>query len=95
MGDTRGTQAHKELSRFPYGENEAGEAPGINPSEDSPSWKKFKEVKMKFLARVQEVVHEISCLSARGCFKVTRQLIINWDQTGLNVFPPSAWTMEK
>ena len=47
---------------------------------------KFKEVKAKFLARVRKVAHQ---------HQVIPRLIINWDQTGLNVVPASAWTMEE
>ena len=50
------------------------------------SEEKFKEFKMKFLARVQEVAHQ---------HKVIPQLIIKWDQTGLNIVPASTWTMEE
>ena len=44
----------------------------------------FEEVKAKFLAAVSKVAHQHHILP---------QLIINWDQTGLNVVPASTWTM--
>ena len=47
---------------------------------------KFKEAKAKFLARVRTVAHQ---------HKVVPQLVINWDQTGINVVPASTWTMEE
>ena len=46
----------------------------------------FKEVKAKFHSRVQEVT---------GKHQVLPQIIINWDQTGINVVPASTWTMEE
>ena len=46
----------------------------------------FGEVKAKFLATVQDVVHR---------HKVLPQLIINWGQTGLNIVPVLTWTMKE
>ena len=47
---------------------------------------KFKAENAKFLAGVRKVVHQ---------YQVLPQLIINWDQTGLNVVPASTWTTGK
>ena len=46
----------------------------------------FKKVQRSYLA---EVVHVAKANN------IPPQLIINWDQTGLNVVPTSSWTMEE
>ena len=43
-------------------------------------------MKAKFLDAIQKVAYQ---------HKIMPQLIINWDQTGLNVVPASTWTMEE
>ena len=79
-------KVHKKLGSFPHGEDEVGEAPGSTQMKTALSEEKFKELKMKFLVRVQEVAHQ---------HKVIPQLTINWDQTGLNIIPASTPTMEE
>ena len=48
--------------------------------------KDFEEVKSQFLADIKTAVE---------MDEIPAQLIINWDQTGINYVPVSKWTMEK
>ena len=74
---------------------------GLNPNEDSTNRgfilgserevmktalteALFLEVKGKFLSTLRNVVLKN---------KVVPQMIVNWDQTGINVVPASTWTM--
>ncbi len=47
---------------------------------------KFMSIKETFL---QEIVYVVTME------EITGELILNWDQTGLNLIPAPAWTMEK
>ena len=46
----------------------------------------FKQVKKQFLKKVAEIV---------VMEEIPHELVLNWDQTGLNVVPASVWTMDK
>ena len=46
----------------------------------------FKQVKKQFLKEVAKIV---------VMEEITPELVLNWDQTGLNVVPASVWTMNK
>ena len=45
-----------------------------------------KEFTCKYLSQIVKLAHEK---------KVPPQLVINWDQTGVNIVPASSWTMEE
>ena len=47
---------------------------------------KFDEVKMLFHQEIKNVI---------VMDEVPAELVINWDQTGLNYVPVSQWTMEQ
>ena len=46
----------------------------------------FKQVKKQFLKEVADIV---------VMEEIPPELVLNWDQTGLNVVPASVWTMDK
>jgi hypothetical protein len=46
----------------------------------------FEEIKKSYTSRVQKVVQT---------FDIPDSLIINWDQTGVNMVPCGNWTMEE
>ena len=46
----------------------------------------FKEIKKQFLLQIVQIVE---------MEEISGELILNWDQTGLNIVPSSSWTMDK
>ena len=55
-------------------------------SKHKPTPQNFAELKETFLNDIAAVV---------GMEEITPELVLNWDQTGINLVPVSAWTMDK